>query len=49
MSAPQLATLAELGEERTAKIGDVLYRVGDTGYPFVAISKEKWRSWTTPA
>ena len=37
MSAPQLATLAALGEERTAKDGDVRYRVGDTGYPFVAI------------
>ena len=37
LSAPQLATLAALGEERTAKVGDVLYRVGDTCYPFVAI------------
>jgi thioredoxin reductase (NADPH) len=32
-----LATLAEHGEERTASIGDVLYRVGDQSYPFIAI------------
>src|SRR5262249_29761355 len=32
-----LATLAALGEERTAKVGDVLYRVGDATYPFIAI------------
>ena len=37
LSASQLATLAELGEERTAKVGDVLFRVGDRRYPFVAI------------
>ena len=37
LSASQLATLAELGEERTAKVGDVVYRVGDSSYPFVAI------------
>ena len=37
LSAAQLATLAELGEERTAAVGDVLYRVGDASYPFVAI------------
>jgi thioredoxin reductase (NADPH) len=37
LSASQLATLAALGEERTAKVGDVLYRVGDRSYPFVAI------------
>ena len=37
MSASQLATLAELGEERTANAGDVLYRVGDRSYPFIAI------------
>ncbi|HYX77624.1 MAG TPA: FAD-dependent oxidoreductase, partial [Gaiellaceae bacterium] len=33
----QLETLASLGEERTAEVGDVLYEVGDTTYPFVAI------------
>jgi thioredoxin reductase (NADPH) len=37
LSASQLATLAGLGEERTARIGDVLYRVGDATYPFIAI------------
>jgi thioredoxin reductase (NADPH) len=37
LSASQLAALAELGEERTAKTGDVLYRVGDATYPFIAI------------
>ncbi len=29
LSEAQLATLAEIGEERTANAGDVLYRVGD--------------------
>jgi thioredoxin reductase (NADPH) len=33
----QLATLAELGEVRTANVGEVLYRVGDRRYPFIAI------------
>ena len=37
LSASQLATLAELGEERTAEVGDVLYRIGDESYPFIAI------------
>ena len=37
LSASQLATLAALGEERTAKVGDVLFRVGDRSYPFIAI------------
>src|SRR5438105_8930369 len=37
LSASQLATLAGLGEERTARVGDVLYRVGDAIYPFIAI------------
>jgi thioredoxin reductase (NADPH) len=37
LSASQLEALAELGEERTAKAGDVLYRVGDHDYPFVAV------------
>jgi thioredoxin reductase (NADPH) len=32
-----LATLADLGEERTAGVGDVLYQVGDATYPFMAI------------
>jgi thioredoxin reductase (NADPH) len=37
LSASQLATLAAHGEERTATVGDVLFRVGDQTYPFVAI------------
>ena len=37
LSASQLARLGELGEERTAEIGEVLYRVGDREYPFMAI------------
>src|SRR5919206_2253917 len=37
LSPSQLARLAELGEERTARIGDVLFRVGDATYPFIAI------------
>src|SRR6266550_7468831 len=37
LSASQMATLAALGEERTAAAGDVLYRVGDVTYPFIAI------------
>src|SRR5215467_4724240 len=37
LSPSQLATLRGLGEERTARVGDVLYRVGDPTYPFIAI------------
>jgi hypothetical protein len=37
LSASQLETLARLGEERTADVGDVLYTVGDAIYPFIAI------------
>jgi thioredoxin reductase (NADPH) len=37
LSASQLASLGALGDERTARVGDVLYRVGDRAYPFVAI------------
>ncbi len=37
LSRSQLATLAELGEERTAKPGDVLFTVGDRRYPLIAI------------
>jgi len=39
LSPSQLATLAGLGEERTARVGDVLYRVGDATYPFIAIEE----------
>jgi thioredoxin reductase (NADPH) len=37
LSPAQLETLAALGEERIASVGDVLYEVGDRRYPFVAI------------
>src|ERR1700704_2292400 len=37
LSASQLATLAAAGGERTAGVGDVLFRVGDAVYPFIAI------------
>jgi thioredoxin reductase (NADPH) len=33
----QLARLGALGEERTARVGEVLYQVGDRTYPFIAI------------
>ena len=39
LSPGQLETLARLGEERTARPGDVLFRVGDAVYPFKAISE----------
>jgi thioredoxin reductase (NADPH) len=37
LSVSQVGTLAELGDEHTADVGDVLYRVGDQRYPFIAI------------
>jgi thioredoxin reductase (NADPH) len=37
LSSSQLATLAAVGEERRAGVGDVLYQVGETAYPFIAI------------
>src|SRR6059058_875184 len=37
LSASQLDALAGLGEERVGRIGDVLFRVGDATYPFIAI------------
>jgi thioredoxin reductase (NADPH) len=37
LSASQLATLAAAGKERKARVGDVLYTVGDAIYPFIAI------------
>jgi thioredoxin reductase (NADPH) len=37
LSASQLATLAEHGEERTATVGEKLFEVGDSSYPFMAI------------
>ncbi len=37
LSTTQMETLARHGEERTAEVGEVLFRVGDRRYPFVAI------------
>jgi thioredoxin reductase (NADPH) len=37
LSPAQLAGLAEIGEERSAPAGELLYRVGDRIYPFIAI------------
>ena len=37
LSAAQLETLAGIGEERTAAVGDVLFQVGDRRYPFIVI------------
>jgi thioredoxin reductase (NADPH) len=37
LSASQLATLATLGDERSARVGEALFRVGDASYPFIAI------------
>jgi thioredoxin reductase (NADPH) len=37
LSGSQLATLAAAGEERSADVGDALFRVGDATYPFIAI------------
>src|ERR671924_1699601 len=37
LSPSQLAALAEIGEERSAPVGELLYGVGDRSYPFIAI------------
>ena len=37
LSREQLATLATLGEERHAAVGDVLFTVGDRRYPLIVI------------
>jgi thioredoxin reductase (NADPH) len=37
LSSAQLALLAEHGEKHTAEVGDTLYEIGDTAYPFIAI------------
>ncbi len=37
LSETQLATLAAVGEERTAAVGDRLFQIGDRRYPFIAI------------
>ena len=37
LSPSQLAKVADLGTERTADAGDVLFQVGDDRYPFITI------------
>src|SRR5215471_21010540 len=37
LSPSQLAALAAIGRERSAAVGEFLYRVGDRTYPFIAI------------
>ena len=37
LSATQLDRLAGVGEERTAQTGDVLFRLGDEAYQFMAV------------
>jgi thioredoxin reductase (NADPH) len=37
LSSSQLELLARHGEERTAAVGETLFEVGDTSYPFMAI------------
>jgi thioredoxin reductase (NADPH) len=37
LSASQLETLAQHGEERTAAVGETLFEIGDETYPFIAI------------
>ena len=37
LSPSQLAALAEIGDERSAPVGEQLYGVGDRIYPFIAI------------
>ena len=37
LSPSQLDALAEIGEEHSAPVGELLYRVGDRTYPFIAI------------
>ena len=37
LSPGQLKTLARHGEERTAEVGEELFRIGDEIYPFIAI------------
>ena len=37
LSESQLELLAGIGERRTARAGDILFQIGDTRYPFIAI------------
>jgi thioredoxin reductase (NADPH) len=39
LSDSQLARLAEVGERRSASVGDVLFSLGDTTYPFIAVEE----------
>ena len=39
LSTSQLATLRHVGQERTAGVGDVLYKLGDATYPFIAVEE----------
>jgi thioredoxin reductase (NADPH) len=39
LSVSQLATLAGAGERRSADVGDVLFELGDTTYPFIAVEE----------
>ena len=48
LSESQLATLAEVGEERTAAVGETLFEIGDETYPFIAILEGEARYSTPP-
>jgi thioredoxin reductase (NADPH) len=37
LSSSQLQTLARLGEEHSAEVGETLFEIGDATYPFIAI------------
>jgi len=37
LSQSQIETLARVGEERTSRLGDTLFRVGDPTYPFIVV------------
>jgi thioredoxin reductase (NADPH) len=37
LSSSQLGLLADVGEERTAEVGETLFEIGDESYPFIAI------------
>src|SRR5215471_4519959 len=39
LSASQLEALARVGEQRSARTGDVLFRLGDEAYEFIAIEE----------
>ncbi|HZQ82023.1 MAG TPA: cyclic nucleotide-binding domain-containing protein, partial [Gaiellaceae bacterium] len=37
LTSSQFELLASIGDRRTARVGDTLFRVGDRRYPFIAI------------